>query len=242
MTQHNLLDIRNIKTLVNGKTILDGLNLQLKRGSTIVIFGPNGSGKTSLLKTILGISGFKITAGDLLFNGTRLNNMGIDKRARLGIALMFQKPPKIAGISLYNLLEILGKEEDVVNDNLKYFNLDKIKNRDVNSNFSGGELKRSELAQIALQKADLYLLDEPDSGVDVDNIKLISKEINNLIRNNKSAIIITHTGEILKYLKADKAYVMIDGKMYCEGKPDKLFKFIQQHGYRKCIGCKKKHE
>ncbi|MDD5416286.1 MAG: ATP-binding cassette domain-containing protein [Candidatus Daviesbacteria bacterium] len=210
----NLLKITNLSSSIEGKKIISGINLTIQPGQTIVLMGPNGSGKTSLFKTILGVGNFRINSGEIYFGNKKINNLSIDQRARLGIALMFQKPPKITGVTLLSLLKLLNSDERKVGKQIKNFSAGKLALRDLNSNFSGGELKRSELLQLSLQNAWLYLLDEPDSGVDLDNIKLIGKQINELTKEkNSSVIIITHTGQILDYVKADKAYLMVDGQM-----------------------------
>lgn len=238
MASQNLLKIENLFANAENKQILKGINLQISKGEKVVIFGPNGSGKTSLLKIILGVGGIKIQSGKILFKNKVLNNLSINKRAQLGISMMFQKPPKISGIYLLNLLNILNSDSDYVEDKVKKLNCSKFVNRDLNNNLSGGEIKRSELLQLACQKSDLFLFDEPDSGVDVDNIKLIGREINNLISGKrKSAIIITHNGNILDHIKADKAYILINGKIVCQNSPDKIWKLIKEKGYERCIGC-----
>jgi len=230
----NLLKITNLSSSVEGKKIISGLNLEIVSGQTIILMGPNGAGKTTLFKTILGIGSFTINSGEIYFNNRKINNLSIDQRARLGIALMFQKPPKITGVTLLSLLKLLNSDEDKVLKQIKNFSADKLTSRDLNSNFSGGELKRSELLQLSLQNAWLYLLDEPDSGVDLDNIKLIGKQINELAKGkNSSAIIITHTGQILDYVKADKTYLMVDGQMVRAGEPQDLLKLIKEKGYQK---------
>ena len=239
-TSKNILEVKDLKASCGGKEILKGINLKIKRGEILAIFGPNGSGKTALLNTILGINGFKISNGKILFQNRDIGHLSTDQKVRKGIALMFQKPAKISGVKLLDLLKFLETDKQVLNKKIQALNMKKLINREINNNFSGGELKRSELLQVILQKANLYLLDEPDSGVDLENIKLIGKELNLLTKGKrKSALIITHTGNILDYLKADRACVLIDGEICCEDKPEVILETIKKYGYEKCLSCKK---
>jgi Fe-S cluster assembly ATP-binding protein len=238
MIKQNLLKINNLFAHVGDKQILNGVSLEISKGEKVIIFGPNGSGKTSLLKLILGVGGIKIQSGEILFKNKILNNLDINRRAELGISMMFQKPPKISGIKLSSLLNILNLDINFIENKVKNLNCSKFANRELNDNLSGGETKRSELVQLACQKSDLFLFDEPDSGVDVDNIKLIGKEINELTnKEGKSAIIITHNGNILDYIKADTAYILIDGRIVCQSSPSIIWKLIKKNGYKKCLGC-----
>ena len=234
MAKHDLLKIKNLTAHIENKQILKDVSLQIAKGETVVIFGPNGSGKTSLLKAILGIGGIKIKSGKILFKNKTLNNLTISKRAELGISLMFQKPPKINGIKLSSLLNRLNSNSKYVENVTEKLNCSKFINRDLNSNLSGGETKRSELLQLACQKSSLFLFDEPDSGVDADNIKLIGREIKELMSDKeKSSIIITHNGNILDYINANTAYVLIDGKIIHENSPLKIWEIIKKDGYEK---------
>ncbi len=239
-TSKNILEIKNLKASCGGKEILKGINLKIKTGEILTVFGPNGSGKTALLNTILGINGFTVSSGKILFQNADIRHLSTDRKARKGIALMFQKPAKVPGVKLLDLLKFLETDKQVLNKKIQALDMKKLINRELNHNFSGGELKRSELLQVLLQKADLYLLDEPDSGVDLENIKLIAKQLNSLIKSKrKSALIITHTGNILDYLKTDRACVLIDGKICCEGQPRTILETIKKYGYEKCLSCKK---
>jgi Fe-S cluster assembly ATP-binding protein len=234
MSKRNLLEIEKLTAGIENKPILKSINLQIAAGETVVIFGPNGSGKTSLLKAILGVGGIKIKSGKILFKSKTLSNLAINKRAELGISLMFQKPPKISGIRLFDLLNRLNSDSDYIKNETESLNCSKFINRDLNSNLSGGETKRSELLQLACQESSLFLFDEPDSGVDADNIKLIGKEIKKLTNSKeKSSIIITHNGAILDYVSANTAYVLIDGKIVRKGSPLEIWKVIKKSGYEK---------
>lgn len=235
----NMLEIKNLKLAVFGKEILAGVNLVVRKREIVVIFGPNGSGKTSLLKAIAGIGGYKVF-GEIIFCGKKIGKLTPDQRANLGVALMFQKPPKISGLKLENILTTLTDNKVFVNQKAKDLNFENFLPRTLNDNFSGGEIKRSELLQLFCQKAKLFLLDEPDSGVDLDNVKLVGRQINKLVSGGKSAIIVTHSGAILPYINAKKAFVLVSGKIACSGSPKKVLATIKKYGYKKCTKCKKK--
>jgi len=233
-----MLEIRNFSARANNKKILKNINLKVNTNEIVTIFGPNGSGKTALLKTIMGVGNYQ-TNGEILFQKKELTKLSIDQRAKSGICLMFQKPPKIAGVKLKELAEFLEKNPRKTSRAITKFKMKKLLTRDVNNNFSGGETKRSELLQLSLQNGKLFLLDEPDSGVDLENIKLIAHQIDHLLTKGKSALLITHTGEILKHLNSQRAYVLVNGTIQCEGNTRQIFKIIKKHGYSKCLQCKK---
>ena len=237
-----MLKIKNLKASIKGKKILNGIDLHVNKGELVVIFGPNGSGKSSLLKSIMGLNDLKIDNGEIWFKNKKINNLSIDEKSKMGIGLMFQKAPKIKGVSLEKLIKSFNTNEKEIKKETMELKMADLVKRDVNDNFSGGELKRSELLQLCLQEVDLYLFDEPDSGVDVENLKLLAEKINSLVKNKKSALLITHGGEILKYIGANRAYVMMDGKIYCEGRARKMFKSISRYGYEGCIKCHKRQK
>jgi len=240
----DLLIIENLHVEVEGKEVLKGVDLTIKEGETAILFGPNGSGKTTLLMSIMGFNGYNITEGKIIFKGTELNGLPPYERARMGIGVAFQKPPKIKGVKLKSILEIVSKNKDY-EDFIDILSLSKHLDRDVNMGFSGGEMKRSEILQLLAQSPDLVLLDEPESGVDLENVKILGKVISILLEKHKlirerkrSGLIITHTGYILDYVEADRGYIMLDGKVVCQANPHEILKTIQKSGFKECERCK----
>jgi Fe-S cluster assembly ATP-binding protein len=240
----NILELKNVSVEVGGKSILDRINLSVPKGESQVLFGPNGSGKTTLLMAILGIPGYTLTAGGIIFNGRNMAKKDVDERARLGIGFGFQQPPEVVGVKLRDMLKVCEgtplKEKlsgDAI-DLAEKFQMTEYLDRDVNVGFSGGERKRAEILQLLLMKPKLLLLDEPDSGVDVESLVLIATEIQKYLDESKaSALIITHQGHILEHIKAEKACLLIDGRMYCYNKPKRIFEDIKKKGYSGCIAC-----
>lgn len=240
-----LLEIKNLTVEVAERVVLRDINIAIDYGETHILFGKNGSGKTSLLMTIMGFSGYKITAGSIHFKGEDITFLPIHERAKRGIGMSFQRPPTIRGLKTHDLIRTFGRndfEVDRIVDNLGFSSF---MDRDINLGFSGGEIKKSELVQLSLQNPDLILLDEPESGVDLENIKIIGKGIKRLLQKNlhrqrtKSGLVITHTGLILNYLEADNGYLLLDGIIRCEGNPREMFESIQCTGYEECARCQR---
>lgn len=240
----SFLEIRNLHVCAGGKEILKGVDLTIETGRTAIIFGPNGSGKSTLLGAIAGLPGYEITEGDILFKGRSIRDLPVDERSRMGIGLAFQYPPAIKGVRLGTLLETIKKDGQLLKDQAEMLNLTQYLNREINVGFSGGERKRSEILQLMAQMPDLMLLDEPESGVDIENISVIAQALKIILEKDKplpkrtrSAIIITHTGFILDYIKADIAFVIMDGHVLGCGAPGEIFDEIKAHGYKKCTTC-----
>ena len=231
-----MLKIENISVSVGGKEIIRNLSLNVKRKERHVIFGPNASGKTTLAMTIMGIPSYKITSGRIFFEGREITKLSIFERAKLGIFLAFQNPPQIRGVTVNSLMQILSKETKGI---LRKVYLDEnIGLRELGVGFSGGEKKRLEIAQAFAMKPKLLILDEIDSGIDIESLKLIGKEINKFLERNKvSVIAITHYGYLLDYLNFNKAHVMIRGQIACSGNVKKIWKIISKEGYKWCEKC-----
>lgn len=242
-----MLQITDLHVTVGDKEILHDINLTINGGESHVLMGPNGSGKTTLLRAIMGFGGLTITEGQILFKGKDITRMPLHERAQMGMGMLYQRPPTISGLKLGKLLTVTsGNRIEDVNRYAKELNMDKFLSRDINAGFSGGEIKRSEVLQLMIQKPDFVMLDEPESGVDIENISLIGNAIGGLLEKDrsinerkKSGLIITHTGYILDYIDADKGHVMCDGQIKCRGNPREILKEIKTRGYQECITCKK---
>jgi Fe-S cluster assembly ATP-binding protein len=249
-----MLEIKNLTVTIYGKRLLSGINLAVHKGETAVLFGPNGSGKTSLLNTIMGTPGFTIESGSIFFKGRDITGLTTDKRARLGIGMAFQRPPAIRGVRLKEVVRICmqkrgffrAEEIDRITDGL---HMTDFMDRDINLGFSGGEIKRAELLQLEAQGPEFIMLDEPDSGVDLVSITLIGNVINALLQKDKktgtrkrAGLIITHSGHLLDYVHADRAYVLFRGCLQCSGDPQDILKDIREKGYEGCIPCQKEKQ
>ncbi len=248
-----MLSIEHLSVEVDDKRILNDVNMKINEGETHALFGPNGSGKSSLLFTIAGVPRYKVTGGKIYYKNKDITDAPMDERSKLGIGILFQHPPVIRGVKLRDMvrisLESRGRKvtDAEIDDLAKKLNLDTFLDRDVNMGFSGGEIKRSELLQLLGQRPDFVMLDEPDSGVDLVNIGLVGRTINELlekekktIERQKSGLIITHFGNILDFVKADKAYVMMKGHVLCQGNSVELLEDIRKNGYGECMACAKK--
>ena len=242
-----MLEIKHLSVAVEDKEILHEVNLTIGNGETHVLFGPNGTGKSTLLMAIMGFPKYKVTRGKIIFNGKDITKLSVDERARLGIGMSFQRPPVVRGVKTGDMVAACLKEKgngEIISQLAEKTNLVDLLDREVNYGFSGGEIKRSELMQLLAQKPELTLLDEPESGVDLVNIALIGNLINELlekecpIRFRKCmGLIITHTGHILNYVNARTGYVMIDGRIGCGADPHEILATIKERGYEECVQC-----
>ncbi len=241
-----MLKVQDLWVSVEDKQILKGVNLSMNYGEINVLFGPNGAGKTTFMMTLMGFPKYKIEQGKIFFKGEDITDKDLYERARLGLGISFQRPPTVRGVTLRRIIEIItngGADKEGISENVKKLNLSGHLDRGLNDGFSGGEMKRSELLQLMVQRPDLVFIDEPESGVDIENIALVGEAINSLLGKDKvkdpkrGAVIITHTGYILDFVNADKGYIIFDGNLLCRGNPRDILSEIKRHGYRRCAEC-----
>lgn len=232
--KNNILTIKNLKTSIQGKTVLNGVNMEINVGQVHVIMGKNGSGKSSLALSLMGHPNYKIDSGEILFQGQNINDLKPDQRAKLGIFIAMQNPVEVEGVSVKQLLRTAYNaiyDETPKQLRLAEFNrlleqrLDDLKmnpsfiERATNVGFSGGEKKRTEILQMSILQPKLAILDEIDSGLDVDALKIICSQINKLKQHdpNLTILLITHYPRILAYLNPDFVHVMQDGQIVKSG-------------------------
>jgi len=223
-----MLKVENLRVSTGEKEILRGMELAIGDKETHVLIGPNGAGKSCLAMTILGIPIYTDDNGKITFDGEEITALPIHERAKLGIGLAFQNPPIVRGVKLRDIISLhTERVDDILN---KAYLSQEFGGRDVNLGFSGGERKRSELAQLFAMEPKLLLLDEIDSGVDIESMELLGKEINSFL-SSRSALIITHLGYILNYVRADKAHVLVNGKIVLSGKPEEVLEKVKEKGF-----------
>jgi len=249
-----MLLIEDLKVGIEGKVILQHIDLEIHPGETHALFGPNGSGKTTLLMTIMGYPQYKVMEGKIFFKGEEITHMPINERALLGIGISYQRPPTIHGLKIRQMIRICARKETDEAALAREVNFEDFLDRDVNAGFSGGEIKRSELLQLMAQDPDFMLFDEPESGVDMENIHLVGKTIAALLQKDsfpgdakskmqmklertKMGLIITHTGYILDYVAADKGQVLYNGRLSCVSNPMEILSCISESGYEECVRC-----
>ena len=241
-----MLKIKNLKASINGKEILKGLNLEVKAGEVHAIMGPNGSGKSTLASVLAGREDYEITGGSVTFNGKDLLDLAPEARAGEGLFLAFQYPVEIPGVSNinfiktavnevreYNKLQPLDTKEfmKLLKEKQALVELDgKLANRSLNEGFSGGEKKRNEIFQMAMLNPTLGILDETDSGLDIDALKVVANGVNQLKNKNNAFVVITHYQRLLDYIVPDVVHVLFDGKIIKTG-DKKLALELEKKGY-----------
>ena len=242
----NLLEIDNLRVAVDGKEILKGITLALPEGEVHAIMGPNGSGKSTLSYALAGREGYEVTGGRVLYRGEELNALSPDRRAALGVFLALQYPVEIPGVTTITFLKTAlnaqrrarGEPEldamqvlKRVREKAKTLQIseDMLK-RPLNAGFSGGEKKRMEILQMALFEPKLAILDETDSGLDIDALKLVSSGVNALRARDRAMLVITHYQRLLDYIVPDRVHVLAEGRIITSGGPD-LARELEQRGY-----------
>ena len=238
-----LLAISDLWVEVGGKSVLHGLGLNIPNGEVHILFGPNGSGKSTLLSAIMGLPGYDIRQGTIEFRGKRINGLPANEIADLGIGLAFQHPPAIRGVTLETFIRNIDNT-GTIGAAFQRLHLDSHRQRELNCSFSGGELKRSEILKLYAQSPELILLDEPESGVDLENLAIITDAINRILEKNhplrlrrRGGLIISHAGFILNYVEANLGHIILDGKIACSGNPREMFEEIRNEGYEQCVRC-----
>ena len=241
-----MIKIDNLHASINGKEILKGLNLEVKAGEVHAIMGPNGAGKSTLASVLAGREEYEITDGEVTFDGKDLLELSTEDRAREGLFLAFQYPVEIPGVSNVNFLrtalnekrEYLGQDPisakdfmQMVRDKSKIVELDsKLANRSVNEGFSGGEKKRNEIFQMAMLEPKLAILDETDSGLDIDALRIVATGVTKLKSEDNATIVITHYQRLLDYIVPDYVHVLYNGKIVKTG-PKELALELEEKGY-----------
>jgi Fe-S cluster assembly ATP-binding protein len=241
-----MLTIKNLHVSINGKEILMGIDLEINTGEVHAIMGPNGTGKSTLASAITGKEGYEITEGEINYMGKDITSLSIEERALEGIFLGFQYPVEIPGVSMTNFMRT------AINEHRKYKGLDpisatdflakmeekrklleiqdKLTNRSVNEGFSGGEKKRNEIFQMAMLEPRLAILDETDSGLDIDALKVVAKGVNALKTKDNATLVITHYQRLLDYIVPDFVHVLNDGKIIRSGGKELAFE-LEERGY-----------
>lgn len=240
-----MLQVEDLTVRAQGQEILSRINLSIPPGEVHVVLGPNGSGKTTLLRAIMGMGGLEIVGGRILFQGHDITFLPVDERARLGVGIAMQRIPAIPELTLETVLDLVHPDGGQVCDleEVESLQCRYLLQRPFNTSFSGGEMKRAELLQLLVQQPELVLVDEPESGVDIENIGVVGRALRDLLKadreieKRRSALIITHTGHILDYLNADHGYIFLRGEIACRGNPRDLFEEINQHGFERCAEC-----
>ena len=246
-----MLEIKDLHATINGKEILKGINLTVKSGEVHAIMGPNGSGKSTLSNVLVGHPAYEVTKGSVTFDGKDLLAMSPEDRSHEGLFLSFQYPVEIPGVSMVNFMRAAVNEQrkykglpaltaseflKLMRQKREIVELDsKLANRSVNEGFSGGEKKKAEILQLLMLKPSLAILDETDSGLDVDAVRTVSKGVEEYQKDKKGALlIITHSTRILESLHVDKTHVLVNGKIVASGDAS-LVDEINEHGFERFL-------
>lgn len=239
------LQIKDLYVSVEGKQIVKGLNLTINQGEIHALMGPNGSGKSTLAQAIMGHPNYNIDSGDILIDGESIINLPVDKRAKKGLFLSFQYPAEVPGVSMLNFFRMamnalngapktIPEFRQIVKQKMEVLKVDEsFAKRYLNEGFSGGEKKKSEILQMALLNPKIAILDETDSGLDIDALKTVTEGINSLV-TDMGVLLITHYNRMLKHITPDYVHVMVGGRIVKSGDSNLAMK-LDEHGYEKII-------
>ena len=239
---HDTLEMQNLHVRIEEREILKGLNLTIRKGEVHALMGPNGSGKSTLAYALMGHPKYTVTEGKVLMKGQNLLEMEPDERARLGLFLAFQYPCEVPGVRMSNFLRLAvsaraGKEIDVmefydrIEKTMKRLDMgEQFMKRYLNEGFSGGEKKRNEILQMMMLQPEFAVMDETDSGLDIDALRIVSRGVNELRGPDLGILIITHYERILRYITPDVVHILVDGKIVKSGGAD-LAAHLEEHGY-----------
>jgi len=250
MSQTPELIVKDLHVAVEGKEILKGLSLEVRKGEIHALMGPNGSGKSTFANTLMGHPKYEVTSGEILFKGESILEMEVDERSRAGLFMAFQYPVAIPGLSMANFLRsaLNARLAPVATDGtgkvptkkgiapkefrelLRQKMDEKFASRYLNDGFSGGEKKRAEILQMALLKPEIAIMDETDSGLDIDALRIVSEGVNAIAGPDIGVLVITHYQRILNYIKPDKVHVMMDGRITLSGGPELALE-LEKKGY-----------
>jgi Fe-S cluster assembly ATP-binding protein len=241
-----MITIKNLCAEIDGKPILKGINLTVNKGEIHAIMGPNGAGKSTLAKVLAGHPSYNVTSGEVLFNGKNLLELEPEERAHLGLFMSFQYPVEIPGVSNIQFLRTafnanrkarnqqelsLEEFETLLDKKMRLVDIKpEFKERNINEGFSGGEKKRNEILQMAVLEPTLALLDETDSGLDIDAMRIVAAGVNQIMNPEMGLILITHYQRLLDYIKPDFVHVMLDGKIVHSGGPEEAL-LLEEKGY-----------
>ena len=248
----NLLETRDLRVEVSGIPILSGVDIAFKSGQVYAVLGPNASGKSTLAKTIMGLPDYRVTGGDILFDDKSILDKSITERASMGIAYAFQTPPAIPGVKLDDFIcricpdyqckaeddQLMGETcscKQELYDDFKRLGIANLAQRDLNDAFSGGESKRSELFQVLSMRPKIMFLDEPDSGLDYDSLKIVGRELKAIKeRGDTTLVIISHHRYVLEFLEVDKVYILQNGRVVYTGDMNDI-PLLEEKGYERFL-------
>ena len=228
----SVLDIRDLQVSINEKNILKGLNLEIKSGEIHAVMGPNGAGKSTLASAIMGHPKYEVDGGSILLDGEEVLEMEVDERARAGLFLAMQYPSEVPGVPTSEFIKsAINAQRDENMPLMEFLEMDlKMSQRYVNDGFSGGEKKRNEILQMMMIEPKFAILDEIDSGLDIDALKIVSKGVNKMRGEDFGCLIITHYQRLLDYIEPDFVHVLMDGKIVKTGGPELALR-LEKEGY-----------